>query len=240
MVNGREEADDTRQERRAHEADNDASSPHPGSVRNAKPPVGEGIRETGERADTRQHERDRAGAAYGVVERLSLGAERLRQRFRSQDAEHGDDSCGHEQPQSPTRNGKHDDRGHGECDAAALALRSQPETRHGRRSAQRERADREMHVLPRRQREGGPEGDECQRRLAVPVRDREVQAAVEVQELRIALLAQPHGRPDGERAEAEDDDDRCSQPIRRSAERYERREEADGVEEGQQAVVACE
>ncbi len=97
-----------------------------------------------------------------------------------------------------------------------------------------------MDVLSGRERDSGPERHERQRRLAVPVRDREVQATVEVQELRVALLAQPDGRPDHKGAEAEDDDDHRSQAIGRGAQRDEWREEADGIEEGQQAVVARE
>ena len=83
----------TGQQRCADEAEHDSSRPDSRRVRDAKPPVDQCVHEADERADACEHERDRAGVAHGVVERLSVGPVRLRQRFRREGAEHGDDGC---------------------------------------------------------------------------------------------------------------------------------------------------
>ena len=239
MIHGREEADDAGEQRRAHEAEHDPAGPAP-APRPERGAAGRRGRTRGRRARRcREDERDRARVPHGVLERLPAS---VRNGSVSGSAAKAP-STATTAVGTSRRNRLPETAKTTIADTASATpppLLCVPSQRQAIAVAPPSASARIAACSVRRAASAtaGQNAIERHRRLAVPVRDREVQATVEVQELRIALLAQPDGRPDREGAEAEDDDDHRGQPIGRGAQRDERREEADGVEEREQAVVA--
>ena len=201
-------------EQREHGDPGDPASPGSDT---RESPIGEGIDDADDGGDRSQHERDRPAwrtappNAAPSARNGSVSAQRRARRARPRW------HVGTRSRKRVERDGEDDDRRHRERDAAALALRADPEREHRRRAAERDPAEHGVEPALGGQRDRRPERDERHRRLAVPVRDREVEPAGVVEQVGLAAAAQSHGRGERERRQA--DRRRRSPPSRSAAER---------------------